>query len=164
MRRSDRARDRSFAFDVIDRCGHGVAALSTGGEGPYCIPLSLVRVGDDLFFHCALEGRKLDAMRGEPRVCMTFVGDAQVPAGRFTTYYESAVAFGRASEVTEEEEMVEALRRLCLKYCPEDMELFGREVRRSLPRTGIWKISLDEVTGKSNFPARGERAARASVE
>ena len=54
MRRSDRARDRSFAFDVIDRCGHGVAALSTGGEGPYCIPLSLVRVGDDLFFHCAL--------------------------------------------------------------------------------------------------------------
>ena len=58
MRRSDGARDRSFAFDVIDRCGHGVAALSTGGEGPYCIPLSLVRVGDDLFFHCALEGRK----------------------------------------------------------------------------------------------------------
>ena len=68
MRRSDRARDRSFAFDVIDRCGHGVAALSTGGEGPYCIPLSLVRVGDDLFFHCALEGRKLDLLRRDPRV------------------------------------------------------------------------------------------------
>ena len=41
MRRSDRARDRSFAFDVIDRCGHGVAALSTGGEGPY---LSLIHI------------------------------------------------------------------------------------------------------------------------
>lgn len=77
MRRSDRARDRSFAFDVIDRCGHGVAALSTGGEGPYCIPLSLVRVGDDLFFHCALEGRKLDLLRRDPRVCVTFVAADQ---------------------------------------------------------------------------------------
>ena len=164
MRRREREKTREFALSIIDKSAHMVLAVTGEDGAPYCVPLSPVRWDDHIYFHCALEGRKLDAMRSEPRVCMTFVGDAQVPAGRFTTYYESAVAFGRAGEVTEEGEMVEALRRLCLKYCPEEMELFGREVRRSLPRTGIWKISLDEVTGKSNFPARRERAAQASVE
>ena len=107
MRRSDRARDRSFAFDVIDRCGHGVAALSTGGEGPYCIPLSLVRVGDDLFFHCALEGRKLDLLRRDPRVCVTFVA-ADQPAylpesNMYTTFFQS-----RQGEGTEAVKIPEA--------------------------------------------------------
>ena len=141
MRRSDRARDRSFAFDVIDRCGHGVAALSTGGEGPYCIPLSLVRVGDDLFFHCALEGRKLDLLRRDPRVCVTFVA-ADQPAylpesNMYTTFFQSAVVTGTAFEVTDPGQKTAALRALCEKMTPGHMEGFEEAVRRSLPSTAV---------------------------
>jgi len=50
MRRTDRERGKDFAKNVIDRCEYGVAAFHTGEDTPYCIPLSLVRVGDDLFF------------------------------------------------------------------------------------------------------------------
>lgn len=157
MRRKDRDKGREFALSVIDRSTYMVLAMAGEDGAPYCVPLSTVRWDDHVYFHCAADGRKLEVLRGEPRVCMTFVGDTQVPRGRFTTYYESAVAFGRAGEVTDVEERVEALRRLCLKYCPEDMDLFQSEMRRSLPRTGVWKLSLDEVTGKSNFPAeKGE--------
>ena len=142
MRRSDRARDRSFAFDVIDRCGHGVAALSTGGEGPYCIPLSLVRVGDDLFFHCALEGRKLDLLRRDPRVCVTFVA-ADQPAylpesNMYTTFFQSAVVTGTAFEVTDPGQKTAALRA----------------VRRSLTSTAVWGIHMEEVTGKEKARKR----------
>ena len=48
MRRKDRERDQAFALDVIDRCEYGVAAISTGEAVPYCIPLSLARVGEEL--------------------------------------------------------------------------------------------------------------------
>ena len=140
MRRSDRARDRSFAFDVIDRCGHGVAALSTGGEGPYCIPLSLVRVGDDLFFHCALEGRKLDLLRRESNM--------------YTTFFQSAVVTGTAFEVTDPGQKTAALRALCEKMTPGHMEGFEEAVRRSLPSTAVWGIHMEEVTGKEKARKR----------
>lgn len=158
MRRSDRARDRSFAFDVIDRCGHGVAALSTGGEGPYCIPLSLVRVGDDLFFHCALEGRKLDLLRRDPRVCVTFVA-ADQPAylpesNMYTTFFQSAVVTGTAFEVTDPGQKTAALRALCEKMTPGHMEGFEEAVRRSLTSTAVRGIHMEEVTGKEKARKR----------
>ena len=38
MRRNDRAQDRDFALSLIDRCTHGVLAVSTGESVPYCLP------------------------------------------------------------------------------------------------------------------------------
>ena len=70
MRRLDREQDRQFALSLIDRCTHGVMALSTGEDTPYCLPLSFVRVGDDLYFHCAAQGRKLELLRRCSSVCL----------------------------------------------------------------------------------------------
>ena len=53
MRRMDRAQDRAFCLELMDRCTHGVMALSTGEDTPYCLPLSFVRVDNALYFHCA---------------------------------------------------------------------------------------------------------------
>lgn len=38
MRRKDRERDRAFAYDVIDRCEYGVAAMAGEGERPTASP------------------------------------------------------------------------------------------------------------------------------
>ena len=90
MRRKDRERDRAFAYDVIDRCEYGVAAMAGEGGAPYCVPLSLVRLGDTLYFHCALEGTKLDCLRRSPRVCVSFVASNQAALDKFTTYFQMA--------------------------------------------------------------------------
>lgn len=152
MRRKEREKDREFAECVIDKCTYMVLAMAGADGTPYCIPLSPVRWNGHIYFHCALAGRKLESMRANPRVCMTFVGNTRVPRREFTTYYESAVAFGVAEEVRDTDEKSEALRRLCLKYCAADMDLFEGALVRSLPRTGVWKVSLDEVTGKGKIP------------
>ncbi len=148
MRRTDRERDRAFALAVIDRCEYGVAAISTGEEMPYCIPLSLVRVEDELYFHCALEGYKLDLLRKNPKVCISFVGSNQAASDSFTTYFQSAVVMGTAYEVTQEQEKIAALRALCEKLTPANMEDFDNAIARSLARTGVWGIHMEQVTGK----------------
>ena len=121
MRRSDREQSLEFSLALIDRCQHGTVAFATEDGAPYCIPLSLVRVGDKLYFHCAKEGHKTDLLRHDSRVCITFVGadePAFVAPAMYTTYFQSAVVIGRASEVTEPEEKAEALRALAdLKGC-----------------------------------------------
>ena len=146
MRRSDRERDRSFALDVIDRCEYGVVSLQ--GEEPYCLPLSLVRVGEELYFHCALEGKKLELLHRDPRVWVSFVASNVAAKDKFTTYFQCAMVRGTASEVTAEGEKIAALRALCEKLTPTNMDAFDRAIAKSLAVTGVWKIHMDEITAK----------------
>lgn len=153
MRRKDRERDVAFAKAVMDRCTHGTVAISTGTDTPYCLPLSLVRVDNCLYFHCAREGRKVDLLRKNPRVCVSFVDTdtpTVVPPAMFTTYFRSAIATGTAFEVTDEEEKIEALRALCQRMTPEGMtgDLFDRAIQASLHLTCVWRIDMDQITGK----------------
>ena len=154
MRRSDRQQSRQFALDLIDRCTHGVAAISTGEDTPYCLPLSFVRVGEELYFHCAHEGRKVDLLRKNPRVCVTFVGGdepAFVPPAMYTSYFQSAMVTGTAREVTDPDEKRQALRALCEKLTPGDMAAFDLAMDKSLAATALWCIPMEEVTAKAKL-------------
>jgi nitroimidazol reductase NimA-like FMN-containing flavoprotein (pyridoxamine 5'-phosphate oxidase superfamily) len=148
MRRKDREMDRDCALAVADKCLY--AALSTVSEdgSPYGVPLSIVRDGEHIYFHCALEGHKVDNLRREPRVSLVCVGDVREPPDNFTVEYESAVIFGDASEVTGREEKVRALRLLCLRHSPANMGAFDEAIEKSLDHTGVWKISIRGVSGK----------------
>ena len=148
MRRVDRERGKEFAYEVIDHCEYGVAAISTGEDIPYCIPLSLVRAGDELYFHCALEGRKLELLRSNPKVCISFVSYNMAATDAFTTYFRCALVEGTAREITDREEKIEALRIICQKLTPANMGDFRHAIARSLERTGVWAVRMDHVTGK----------------
>ena len=145
MKRTD---DQALAERLLDQCMYMVLSMTGADGGPYCVPLSPARKGDTLYFHCGRKGRKLDALRADPRVCLTAVGRAEVLPGAFSIEYESVHAFGRAEEVTEEEERREALRLICEKLCPEDMGMFQQALDRWLPATGVWKVHLESVTTK----------------
>ena len=60
MRRKDREKDFDFALKVIDEAPYGVAAFIDMEGNPYAIQLSLVRIGDHLYFHPAHIGRVRD--------------------------------------------------------------------------------------------------------
>lgn len=154
MRRSDRAQSREFSLALIDRCTHGVMALSTGEDFPYCLPLSFVRVGGELYFHCARQGRKIDLLRRFPQVCVTFVGDdrpAFVSPAEYTTWFQSVIVTGTAEEVTDPAEKTEALRALCQKAAPDHMEGFDAAMDKSLAVTGVWKVRMEDISGKAKL-------------
>lgn len=148
MRRKDREMPSSFALQVADKCEWVVLSMVDPDGRPYCVPLSIVREGNAIYFHTARLGRKLDCLRRNPRVCMAMVGDTLRPADQFTTAYESAIAEGMAQEVTDEAEKRRALKRLCLRHTPANMENFERELERSFAVTGVWKMEIDVIAGK----------------
>ena len=152
MRRKDRQMPEEFAWDVTDRCEYAFLSMIAEDGTPYGLPLTIAREGRSIYFHSAMEGRKIASLRAHPQVCMAFVGDTRVPPGQFTTLFESAVAFGAASEVTEEKEKIHALELLCRRHTPDNMDAFDRAVAKSLSRTGIWRIDVEEITGKAKLP------------
>ena len=128
MRRKDRQLPEETAWTVADSCLYAVLSM-TAEDG---------------------KGRKNRCLQSHPRVCLTFVEDAQVVQERFTTRYRSAVAFGTAEEVSDPAEKTAALEKLCGRYTPDmGREAVGRELEAA-PRTGVWRIRIEAITGKHN--------------
>lgn len=152
MRRKDREMSRAFALEVTDTCPYGVLSMTDADGAPYCVPLSIAREGEWVYFHAAAEGTKTDILRQNPAVCLCCVGHVKPVPGKFTTEYESAIIRGTAGEVTNEAEKIHALRLICDRYTKENMAQFDQAIARSLKVTAVWKIHIDEITGKSKQP------------
>ena len=148
MRRKDREKPADFALAVADTCSYAVMATVDPDGSPYCVPLSMAREGEWLYFHCAAEGHKIDNLKNRNKVCVSCVGASRPIPEDYSLEYESAVIKGTASEVTDREEKIHALDLICRRYAPENMAGFSAAIERSLGRTAVWKIHIDEISGK----------------
>ena len=148
MRRKDREQSKDFALAVADNCAYSVLATVNPDGTPYCTPLSMAREGEWLYFHSALVGHKIENLRRQNRVCVSCVGEVKKIPDVFSIGFESAVINGTASEVTEREEKIHALALISRRYTPGHMDAFTAAIEKDLARTGVWKIHIDEISGK----------------
>ena len=137
------------ALEVIDKSSYSVMATVNSDSSPYCIPISPVREGEWLYFHTALEGQKIDNIRGNSRVCITCVGGQEAIPGKFALKFESAVIVGRAEEIMNREEKLRALRLISERYTPDNMAAFDKAIESDYDLTSVWKIHIDEISGKA---------------
>lgn len=153
MRRKDRKRDEEFAWSVIDESNWAVLSMTDPEGKAYAVPVCIVREGEIIYFHSAMEGMKNDCMKDCPDVCVVCVAGAACPPDSFTMTYRSAVARGRAQQVENREEANHALEILSRRYMPDSKLDIPEEVRKCSRATAVWKISVDEIIGKEN-PAK----------
>ena len=96
MRRSGQALGMDACAEILRRGTSGVLALLGDGGWPYAVPMSYAFDGEKLYFHCAREGHKLDAIRREARASFCVVDRDEVVPEEYTTYFRSVIVFGRA--------------------------------------------------------------------
>ncbi len=143
-----------WALEVMDKSPYITVSMSDEDGKPYAVPLSLARVGEATFyFHCAMEGKKLDILKKNPAVCLTAVATCKPTVGpkdnSFTLEFKSASANGVAELVTDEAEKIRAMRAICERFLPKHMDAFDASIARSLCRTAVVRIQLTEPpTGK----------------
>lgn len=148
MRRKDREMPKEFAEAVSDKCEYAFMSLVDINNMPYCVPISIVRDDERIYFHSAHDGFKIDCLRHNANVCIACVGDTYRVPDKFTTEYESAIIRGTAVEVCEASEKIFALKKLCERHTPTNMSDFNTAIERSLFRTAVWRINITEITGK----------------
>lgn len=156
MRRKDREQSKEFAINLLDKCEYAILSTSGADGMPYAIPVSPVMCGDFIYIHCAPEGRKLDNIKFNKNVCLVCVGKTKLLPDEYSTEYESAVTFGECEIVQSEDEKIFALRKLCEKYAPNNMDAFDAAITRSLHRTCICKISIREISGKAKVSRKNK--------
>ncbi len=148
LRRTDRALPIEEARQLLALGEFGVLASADTSGQPYATPLSYVLLGDSLYFHCAREGRKLDNLTANARVCFCVVGRTEVLPAEFATRYESVLVSGTAREVRGAEKLA-ALRALAAKYSPDHPEDGERYIERHQAATRVIRIIIEAVSGKA---------------
>lgn len=148
MRRSDRKIESIEIAEVLEKCEYGILSTVDENGYPYGVPLSYAYRDSNIYFHCALEGQKLDNIKHNDKVSFTVVGEVEALPGKFSTRYESVIAFGRANEVSGEEKY-NALLAIINKYSKEYINKGIEYIKSDIDKTKVVKISVEHITGKA---------------
>ncbi|MBI4765132.1 MAG: pyridoxamine 5'-phosphate oxidase family protein [Deltaproteobacteria bacterium] len=148
VRRKDRELDLEAATRLLTEGEYGfLATVGMDGQA-YGVPLNYVFKDNSLYFHCALEGHKLDNIKVHNKVSFCVVGRTKVLPDKFSTEYESAMAFGTAS-IVQGDERYSALLSILEKYSPDFMEEGKKAIARYDDKTTIIKVGINHITGKA---------------
>jgi hypothetical protein len=150
MRRYDKEiTDSGEIAAIMDKAAVCRIAL-VNGNCPYIFPVNFVVRNNYLYFHSSPEGRKIDILRKNNRVCFEIDIDIEIVQGdlpcSWGTRYRSVIGFGRASflETTEKQQ---ALNYLMQKYAGLNDFSYKAE---ALETVAVLRVSMEKITGKKS--------------
>lgn len=156
VRRQDRIMEQARALELLTNGEYGFLATGTSKNGyGYGVPLNFTFDAEKntIYFHCARQGHKIDNLTQHALVSFCVVGKTQVVPNKFTTLYESVMAFGKAELVENETEVINALQTLIEKYSSEYKVSGEKYIQQLIHRTQVVRIDINHITAKSNLRA-----------
>ena len=148
MRRTKQYLPEEECIDILKNGTSGVLAVSGDDDYSYAVPLSYAYNDGKLYFHCALVGHKIDAIKKNNKVSFCVIGQDKIIPEEFTTYFNSVIAFGRARMVEDNDEKIAILKILSDKYSPGLEKEADEEIAALLDKTGVLEITIEHMTGK----------------
>ena len=135
--------------EVLRSEPRGVLSVIGDDGYPYGIPMDHWYSESDgkLYFHCAREGHKLDAIRACDKVSYCVMDKGFRKDGEWALNIRSVVIFGRIKIVDDEEKRIEIGTNLCRKFT-EDESYIEHEVKNALPRALCLELTPEHITGK----------------
>ena len=151
MRRSEKAITDLQQLEEILRQGRELSLAISDGDYPYVLPLNYGYAAGCLYFHCALQGKKLDCLRTNPKVgfCVSEVvkridGEA---ACQWSTRFRSVIGQGVAEIIEEREAKIAGYDVI--------MRQFGGPVggyqEKHLKGSLVVRIKIENMIGKQSL-------------
>lgn len=148
MRRKNQLLPQHEAEAILLENTAGTLALLGDGGYPYALPMSYVYAGGKIYFHCASEGHKLDAVRQYEKCSFCVIAKDEVVAEKLTTFFRSVIAFGRIRVLENIDEIRTAMTVLGAKYAPAHPQKIQQEIDDSMHHLCVMEMTIDHMTGK----------------
>lgn len=148
MRRRRQQLSTEEAVAILQKSTAGTLALLGDNDYPYAVPLSYVYQDGRIYFHSALAGHKIDAVRKNEKASFCVIEQDDVQPKKYTTFYRSVIAFGRVHVVDDEAEKMRMARMLGNRYNPNDDVALSRELESGLSRMLMIRLDIEHLTGK----------------
>jgi len=149
IRRKDRTLNDERTLQLLKTGEYGFLAICGANGYGYGIPVNYVFDGKSIYFHCAVEGFKIESLRQNNRVSFCVTGRTQLLPQQFSTNYESAMVYGRIKYDLPKEERYKALNLFVAKYSPGFADISQSYINQSFHRTNILRLDIEHISGKS---------------
>lgn len=147
MRRTDRQLTEEETMQILQDNQYGVLSTVSMNGYPYGVPLSYAYANRKIYFHGTnANGLKKENIEHSSKACFTVIGNTEVLASKFSTKYESVIAFGqiKISEGTQN-----ILRKLIQKYSTEYLENGEKYISTAMKNVTVYEFEIESVTGKA---------------
>ncbi len=150
MRREDKEiNDIKEIESIISRCDVCRIALCENNS-PYIVPVSFGYKDKCLYFHSAADGRKIDIIKKNNRVCFEFdihkgLIKSQNPCNWDVKYY-SVIGSGKAFFIESIEGKTKALDIITGHYSGDAFEY----QKNSVDNVTVIKVEIENLTGKKS--------------
>ena len=147
MRRFKQETSQEECIAILEKAPRGVLSVLGDNGYPYGVPLNFFFHDGKIYFHCAMEGHKLDALRACDKACFTVLSEPVRNPGEWWNCFTSVICFGHVVEVTDPEHKNDLLRTLGAKLFPAgyDIEV---DMAKNANRALMMEFSIDHMTGK----------------
>jgi nitroimidazol reductase NimA-like FMN-containing flavoprotein (pyridoxamine 5'-phosphate oxidase superfamily) len=151
MRRKEKEiKDEKEIISIIQKAKVCRIGLSENNK-PYIVPMNFGYRNDCLYFHCAKEGRKIDIIKKNNKVCFEIDIDHEIintnrPCNWSSTY-TSVIGNGKASIIEADALKKEALNIIIDHYSPGTTYDYPDD---QVKKVSIIKIKIEDMTGKKS--------------
>jgi nitroimidazol reductase NimA-like FMN-containing flavoprotein (pyridoxamine 5'-phosphate oxidase superfamily) len=151
MRRADKEIKSRKEMERIIKNAKVCRVGFVDGKKPYVLPFNYGYAGGIFYIHCAKEGRKLDIIRKNNRVCVEIDSDHKLKPGKYacghTFWYRSVLAEGSAVVLDSKAAKIRALKLIMKQMTGRAFGVFRPE---SLEKIRIIRIKAGKITGKKS--------------
>ena len=147
MRRFKQQTDHAECERILETAKRGVLSVNGDGGYPYGVPMNFVYADGRIYFHSAVCGHKLDAIRADDKVSFCVLSDGVKEPDDWWYHFTSVIVFGRLREVEDEGARIGAFRKLGLKYFPT-AEMVESDIKKNAARALILELTIEYMTGK----------------
>lgn len=153
LRRADRGISYEAAEKILHENETGFLGVTGDNGYPYVVALDYYYDAPSkaIYFHSAVEGHKLDAIKADNRVCFKVVGEATVLPDALSIAFDSAVVFGKAHFLLGSEKR-RALQKLFDKYILDKGSITAEEgiayIEEHIAQTAVVRIDVEHLSGK----------------
>ena len=127
----------------------GVLSVQGDDGYPYGTPLNHWYCEDNgrLYFHSGMSGHRIDALKRCDKVSFCVYDQGYRKEGDWALYIKSVIVFGRMRPLEDHDRAMEICRKLSVKYT-DDTEYIRREILHAGPRTLVYELIPEHMTGK----------------
>ena len=147
MRRFKQQMTDEACIALLQKAPRGVLAVLGDGGYPYTVPLDFVYDNGKIYFHCAKEGHKLDAIRACDKVSFCVLSEGVKEPDSWWYHFESVVCFGRIHIVEEPARKNAFLRLLGAKYFPQSYDI-DADMAQDAPNAFVLELQIEHMSGK----------------
>ncbi len=119
-------------------------------DKPYIVPMNFGYENKTLFFHSAIEGRKINVIKKNPNLCFEVEQVVQFKKAKlacdWSIEYKSVIGEGRAQLLYDPEEKREGLDIIMAQYSGRTFEYPSEMLEKTL----VIKLVIDKMTGKQS--------------